>query len=235
MRPVDPNAVLKALWRHKILAFLVMIVSVGSLIDVAFFGPRVYEASAEFVLISPKVPSELDLVKHPELGNLNSDNPVPSSDLSLAAQVVMAKLSSDSTVSLLRDQGSSADYTVTSGTGNGSSIIDITATAATPDAALAASRFVSDQLSGQLRSIQKVNGADDLYLISSLEIDGSQHAVERVSSRLRLIIVVAAGSLVILFGVMSVAHAVDNRTRESDQKTVAPNQPSHWSKEQWTG
>jgi hypothetical protein len=59
-----------------------------------------------------------------------------------------------------------------------------------------------------LHEAQKVNGADDVYLFSSIMVASPDKATEQFSSRLRALIVVFLGGVVAMFGAVSMARSM---------------------------
>ena len=103
---MDPGAVLKTLWRQKLVVVPLLLVTLAGCAYAAVWGPRIYESTASYVIITPKVPTDLELEKNPKLAALNSDNPyLRSSDPTLAGQVVTAKLMSKATADMLASEG----------------------------------------------------------------------------------------------------------------------------------
>lgn len=207
---MEPLTIVRTVWRHRLLAAPVLLLVLLGACYVLFFGPRVYEASATYVLVNPQVPTADQMDRDARLARLDSDNPyLRASDPSLIVQVMIARLSADVTAEALVDAGLGPDYTVAQSAGNGL-ILVITGTSGTPGKALATTRWLSDQLQQQLRTVQKVNGADDLYLFTALPVDVDSGATEKLSSRLRSLILVAIGGAVLLFGAVSAGTALES-------------------------
>lgn len=209
---MNPVSVLKMLWHHKISMVSVLVLTLLAGSYVYFLAPRSYSASTVYVLVTPKVPTAAQLAKDPALAALNSDNPyLRSADSSLIAQVMVTKLSSSDTADSVVAAGLKPDYTVTlpatSGTGQ---LIRIEASGSSPANAIATVEALGDRLKSELRSVQKVNNADDLYLFTALQIDAPNKATEQFSSRLRALIVVVIGGVILLFGAVSIARLVEN-------------------------
>lgn len=220
---MNPVSVLKMLWHHKISMVSVLVLTLLAGSYVYFLAPRSYSASTVYVLVAPKVPTASQLSKDPALAALNSDNPyLRSSDSSLIAQVMVTKLSSSDTVDSMVAAGLKPDYTVTlpatSGTGQ---LIRLEASGSSPASAISTAETLGDRLKSELRSVQKVNNADDLYLFTALQIDAPNKAVEQFSSRLRALIVVVIGGVILLFGAVSIARAVEGwRATRDDSPRV---------------
>lgn len=219
---MDPMSVLKTMWRHKAYVLPVLLLTLLAVGYVFQFGPRSYEANMSFAMVNPQVPTETELLEHPELAELNSDNPyLRSSDPALISDVLITRLSDRSMMESLEDAGLSPDYTVArSANGNGF-VIDIVGVATAPEDAVATTRALGDVLVSELRAIQTVNGADDTYLFTALAISSPDRAEEQFSSRLRSVILVALGGGVLLFGAISLA-----RSLEMSGSRPAPGSPA---------
>ncbi|WP_457964483.1 chain-length determining protein [Arthrobacter sp. D1-29] len=207
---MDPIAVVRTIWQHRIVSIPILVLTALAALYIFEFAPRSYESSSTFAMINPDIPSELDIIKHPELKDLNNKNPyLRSSDPSLIVQVLLTRLNDRSTADLLVEQGLSDQYTVSRGVGglNGF-LVDITGEGETPEKSIATTQALGQLLQEYLREAQKVNGADDLYLFSALVVATPDKAKEQFSSRLRALIVVFLCGVVTMFGSVSVARSM---------------------------
>ncbi|NQX06697.1 chain-length determining protein [Rathayibacter sp. VKM Ac-2856] len=210
---MDPVSVLRTLWRHRLLAGVVLVLTVAAMAYVLVLSPRTYASTATYALVNPKLPTTAELEADPAVAALNSDNPyLRSSDNSLAAQVLVTVLNSDETAEALAAQGLSTQFAVERSAWSGQGLLlSVTADAPTADGSLATTTALGDRLVDTLRGIQTVNGADDRYLFTALEVQTPGKAVEQISDRLRAVIMVAVGGIVLLFGAISIARAVEGR------------------------
>lgn len=207
---MDPIAVFRTIWQHRIVAIPIVLLTALASIYVYQFAPRSYESSATYAMINPDIPSELDVVKNPQLGDLNPKNPyLRSSDPSLIVQVMLTKMNATSTADLLASQGLGDHYTVSRGVGgiNGF-LVDITGEGESPEKSIATTLALGKLLQQYLYDAQKVNGADDAYLFSSIVVATPDKASEQFSSRLRALIVVLLCGAVLMFGAVSVARSM---------------------------
>lgn len=213
---MDPLAVLRTLWRHRIVSIPILLLTLAAGLYVFQFAPRSYETSATYAMINPDIPTQQDLLNNPELGKLNDKNPyLRSSDPSLIVQVLLTRLNDSSMADKLKEQGLSPEYTVSRGVGgiNGF-LVDITGIAETPEKSFATTRALGSTLEQYLYDGQKVNGADDAYLFSSIMVAPPDKATEQFSSRLRSLIAVFLAGVVLMFGAVSIAHSISvTRTR----------------------
>lgn len=209
---MTPVSVLKILWRHKVSMITVLVLTLAAATYVFFYAPRSYMASTVYVLVTPRVPSVEEMRSDPALAAANSDNPyLRSADSSLITQVMATKLSSTDVVDSLKAAGLSPDYTVTlpATTGAGQ-LIRMEATGSSPQLAITTAEALGQRLTAKLRDAQKVNGADDRYLFTALQIDPPSKATEQFSSRLRSMIVVLIGGVILLFGAVSIARMLES-------------------------
>ncbi|MGO4235352.1 chain-length determining protein [Pseudarthrobacter sp. YAF2] len=241
---MTPVSVLKILWRHKVSMITVVVLTLVAAAYVFFYAPRSYMASTVYVLVTPRVPSVEEMRADPALAAANSDNPyLRSADSSLITQVMATKLSSTDVADSLKATGLSPDYTVTlpATTGAGQ-LIRMEATGSSPQLAITTAEALGQRLTAKLRDAQKVNGADDRYLFTALQIDPPSKATEQFSSRLRSMIVVLIGGVILLFGAVSIARMLESsraarkdaadkakpvsRRRRSGDRHAAPEAPA---------
>jgi hypothetical protein len=207
---MDPIAVFRTIWQHRIVAVPIVVLTALAAIYVYQFAPRSYQSSSTYAMINPDIPTQLDVLKDPQLGNLNPKNPyLRSSDPSLIVQVMLTKMNDSATADLLASQDLGDEYTVSRGVGgiNGF-LVDITGEGETPEKSIATTQALGNLLQKYLYDAQKVNGADDAYLFSSIVVATPDKATEQFSSRLRALIVVFLGGVVMMFGAVSVARSM---------------------------
>ena len=209
---MDPMAVIRTIWRQKWFALPAIIIAVGAAYFVYTEGPREYEATLSYAVANPQVPTDEELIADPTLKDLNDDNPyLRSSDPNLVGSVVMTKLNAPETADQLEAMGLSTDYEATPGVGGAGLVVAIRASADSQVKALATLTELGVLFDQNLRDIQKVNGADDRYLFTPILVSSPDRAAEKLSSRLRTVIVVGVCGLVLVFGAISLGTWVDNR------------------------
>ncbi|MGB3771530.1 MAG: hypothetical protein WBA00_10325 [Rhodococcus sp. (in: high G+C Gram-positive bacteria)] len=214
-------AVVRILWRHKLVALPFVILTAALFLGALLFGPRAYQATSSFAMITPSLPSPLEIEQNPELASA-TDNPyLRSSDPTLVLQVGKTRLSSDEAITSLQSDGLSTDFTVGQGLSTSAQILSVTSNAADPDVAVASVRRLGEILDEQIRDVQMVNGASQRYLITVQPINEATGATERISSRLRNAAVAGIGGLVLLIAAVAVARSVD----ESRRTAAAPVPP----------
>ncbi|MFC8038219.1 chain-length determining protein [Paenarthrobacter sp. NPDC057355] len=190
----------------------VLLLTLGASLYIYEFGPRTYETTVNFAVISPDVPRESDVLKNPDLGNLNGNNPyLRATDPSLVTDVAITRLNSTVTAQKLSDLGAGDDYSVRRGSGGNGFIIEITGKGSSPEAATTTTTALASVLKSDLYELQKVNGADDRYLFTALPITPPSQPTEQYSSRLRAVIVVLAAGGVLVFAAASAGSALRSR------------------------
>lgn len=209
---MDPFYIVKTLWSHKLIAIPLVMLVIAASGYAFFFGPRSYESSSAYVLLTPGLPTEGEILTNPSLAG-KSDNPyLRSVDPSLAAQVVTARLGSQEVAQKLQDEGLSTEYAVLPASEFGSGqILRVSASANEPEKAVATTIRLGELLSEELRSIQDIKGADDRYMMTAQAINPPGVPIERMSSRLRSVIMVGIGGVVLVFGAISLVQAMESR------------------------
>jgi hypothetical protein len=206
---MDPIAVLKTYWRYKFWVLPVLLVTLFAGAYVYQLGPRTYESSMSVAIVNPPIPSERELEKKPELDALNKDNPyLRSADPSLITDVIVKMLNSSTTAEDVEAAGLGPEYTVGQGVNSNGFVIDIAGVSKTPESAVKTATLLGQFLERDLREAQKVYGADDSYLYTSLVIAPPDKPTEQFSSRLRSLIVVVLGGGILSFGAVSLGSSI---------------------------
>lgn len=208
---MDPISVIKTLWRHKWVALPVVLLTAAACVYVMFFAQRSYQATMTYALITPKVPTALEVENDPKLAKANTDNPyLRSPDSTLLSQVLITKLGAQETGASLEKQGLGTEYTVAQASSFGSGmLLQLSASGTSPQQAVDTAMALGKQLTTTLHDVQKINGADESYLYSALAVDGPGQAKEIFSSRLRTLIIVAVAGVLLLFGAVSIARSLE--------------------------
>lgn len=220
---MDSNNIFRVLWRSKWVALPILLATLAAVFYVLQLAPRRYESTMTYAVINPQVPSQEQLNNDPALRKLNSNNPyLRSSDNSLIVQSLITKLNDKSSQDALKQEGHSSEYEVTrGGGGNYNFLVDIQGVSSSPTDTVATTTAVGKLLEQDLYSIQKVEGADDTYLFTSLVVSPPSNATEQFSSRLRSAIAVAVAGLVLMFGVVAFMHMLRRRRRPELNRVVA--------------
>lgn len=207
---MDPVAVVKTMWRFKSLVLPVFFITIFAAIFVFQFGPRYFEASVSYALVNPRIPTDKELAANPDLEKVTKSNPfLRSSDPGLITEVIIARLNASTISEALKAEGLSPDYTVAKGINGNGFLVAITGYGDSEEQALATTKALGGHLETDLSSVQKVNGADNSSLFTALSITPLNNATEQFSSRLRSVVMVFIGGIILMFGAVSAARAVE--------------------------
>ncbi|MFC5500795.1 hypothetical protein ACFPJ4_00925 [Lysinimonas soli] len=195
-----------------------LLIAIVATVLVFAYGPRDYESTASYAVVNPDIPTDAQIQADPTLGKLNSNNPyLRSSDPSLVASVVMTQLNAPSTADALAAKGLGKTYTVEPSVSGSGFIATITGTGNTPAQSLATTKELGSMFTSTLRQIQTVNGADDRYLYTAIVASAPDRATEKISSRLRTVIIVAVCGVILIFGSVSLGSALTARRQRREQ------------------
>ncbi|HEU4998667.1 MAG TPA: hypothetical protein VFT68_06950 [Lapillicoccus sp.] len=225
---MDLLNVLRTLRRFKWTTLTIGALTLGAIAALVFVVPKVYQVDAAYVLVNPNVPSEAELAARPDLAAENRDNPyLRFSSQSMVGQVVATRMSSDEVRRDLLAQGISDDYVVAPSNdfGGAGQIVTVSGVGPTPEAASHATEVIVARMGQELRSMQKVYGAVDRYLITQIPVQAPGEAKRVVSGQLRSVIAVGGVGLVVLFAVISVRQAMEARPKDPPAAAAAPPPP----------
>jgi len=220
---MDPLAVIRTIWRMKWFAFPAILLTIAAAAGVYFYGPRTYESSISYALVNPKIPSEEEIELDPTLADLNSDNPyLRSSDPNLIANVVITRLNAPGTADYLEQLGLGTEFLANPGVGGAGLIVSITASGDTEAQSIATIHELGSMFEENLRAIQTVNGADDRFLFTSIVVAEPDRATEKLSSRIRTVIMVGLAGVILIFGSVSLGTWVESsKTKRRQRKSEA--------------
>jgi len=209
---VDLLSLIRTLLHFKWITVLVLGATAAGIATFLVAGPRVYQVEASYVLVNPPLPSESELANNPALRRLNSNNPyLRFSNQAMVGQVVASRVGGNQVRSELIAAGADKDYLIApSGEFGGSGqILQITGLGATPEAAARTGGLVTERMIQELRSMQKVYGADDRYLMTALAIEPPGPPRQQTSGSMRSIMGIAGAGVLVLFMAISIAQAVE--------------------------
>jgi hypothetical protein len=224
---MDPLAVLRTVWRQKWFAIPALVIGIAAAVFVYSEGPRTYDSTQSFALANPRVPTEKEIDADPSLLELNSDNPyLRSSDPNLVANVVITRLNSSETSESLESMGLSTDYTVTSGALGGGLVVSVSAGGDSPDESLAAVDELGQMLTTYLHEVQTVNGAEERFLFTAINVSAPSTPTEQLSSRIRTVIIVGIAGVALVFAAISLGTWIDSiRTKRAVRRARGDDKP----------
>lgn len=225
---MDLLALFATLRRHKLIVLVVMLLTLGADAYIAFGIPPEYESKAQYVLINPPPPpTDAQIERDPKLAALNTNNPfLRLPNPSVVVDVVAQRVSGDDVRRSLVEQGADEEYLVTPTNAIGAgTVLDITGTGHSAEQATRTLTLVAARMNDELREMQKVDGADDRYLIQALPINPPTDPVRKVTSTMRSLIGVTGAGVVLLFALLSIAEAMGPR-RARPVSPVPPAAPA---------
>jgi capsular polysaccharide biosynthesis protein len=226
---MDPMAVFKSLWSQRYWVLPVLLATAAAAVFVLQFGPRTYQSTMSYAVVSPKAPTDTGTKPGRDV---NADNPyLRSSNPTLISDVVITRVRSDEVARRVKARGAGADYSVSEGLTGSGFIIDITGEGSTPQVATSITSEIGSIFERELYSVQKIHGADDRYLYSAIAVTRPSTAVEQFSSRLRAVIMVVLAGGVLMFAATSLGAALSSRrTRQTERAEIVETRNiSHWA------
>jgi hypothetical protein len=223
---MDLLLIARKIWRHKLLTVPVILLTLAGAVYVVAVKEPLYEASTSYLLISPRpAPTAEEIARNPALAKVRADNPYTRfTDQSVVVDVLERRLSTESARRTLMDAGADPRYTVGSGVEFGSSvpIMQITALAATPEAAIQSAKVVGGAAIAELDRMQKEHDVDPGYRITAMRVEEPDGARLKASGQLRMLVGVLVLGTVLLFIVVSVTDALEGLRRERWAEQIAP-------------
>lgn len=223
---MDLLGIVRVVLRHKIVSAVVVLATVVGAVGYYVKAPSTWQASSTYALVGANPPTADQIAKNPALGELNSNNPyLALGDMTTVVSVFSAVMSSNQLRDEVRQNGGDANgYTVAPSDqfNSAGKLIQINTKGHTPGDALNTAQVVDKVLISTLQQLQKVNGADDRYLITALPVTVADSATESVSGKLRSVIMLMIGGMIALFVALSVAEAIRLKLEERRGKRRSP-------------
>lgn len=204
-------ATIQKLWRYKLATLpIIGLVLAGAIYTVAFKAP-VYESDTTYILFSPPPPPTASQIQQDPAIARGTDNPYTRfSDLSVVAQLLATRLTSDETRRALAKRGAYPNYTAVVGGGFGYSTPTLLITGTGPNAqgAVTTADVVGRELAREVEQMQEARGVAPKYRITTQPVVAAHDAKLKPSGKLRALFGVLALGAVLLFFVVSILEAV---------------------------
>jgi hypothetical protein len=204
-------ASIRKLWRYRLVTLPIIGLTLAASIYVLAFRPPTYESTETYVLFTPPpAPTESEIQQDPSILR-GADNPYTRfSDLTVVAQLMATRLSSDEARRALVEQGADQNYAVAPGGGFGYSTptLQITGTGQTAQAAVKTAGVVGSALTRELEQMQQARGVAAKYRITTESVVAAHEAKLRPSGTLRALVGVIALAAILLFFVVSILDAL---------------------------
>jgi hypothetical protein len=219
---MDLFALVRTIWRHKIAAAPVILLMGLGLFYVVAIKPPTYDSDASVQLLyPPAAPTPQQIAQDPKLGKLNANNPFVSlGDPLFVGDAVVDEITSPSAQQQLLSEGVDKRYQAAMSSDPGNPpIIDITGVGKTQAIALYGAQKVTALAQADLIKMQAADGVNPVYMITSEVLIAPTQASATVTSKLRTLIAVLGGGIILLFVVISGAEAIE-RKRADDLEDV---------------
>jgi hypothetical protein len=218
---MDLLSISRAVWRHKLATVPVLLIMLVGMAYVLVGKKPVYEAKSSYILLPPPTaPPTTAPLRHPARKGASPNNPFTGyGNLSVVVDILSQTMTSPAEGQVLANQGVTGPYTVASlpsmfGNNGAAPIIQVAAQGPSPLAARASATLVGREVQSQLANIQAAQGTSKQYWIGSLELTHPDRAQQQASSKLRNLIAVIAVGVILLFVVVSVMNAREERKRD---------------------
>jgi capsular polysaccharide biosynthesis protein len=210
---MDLLSIVQTLWRRKLFAIPVILLTLIGGIYVIKVKPPVYESSASVLLITPNPPTPAQIAADPKLRKINTNNPyIDYGDLQIVGDAVIELVTSDAAQPALISAGVDPRYTLSLSDDVGDPpIIEITGVGSTPQQAIHSAGVLAQVSTEDLYQLQKQQGVNHLYMIQATDLVRPTQATLSDSGKLRSLIAVLGLGTLLLFIVISVTDAVDKR------------------------
>jgi hypothetical protein len=231
---MDLLSIVRKVWRYKVVALPVVLLTLCGAVYVVAVKEPVYEASSSYVMLNPpEPPTEEEIARDPSLRGIKADNPYARfSDQTVVVAVLANRMGSESTRRALLEKGADPRYEVArdSEFGFSTPIVKITAEGGSPAVATTSAKLVGNALIRELDRLQQ--GIDPRFRIKPNEVDPPDRAELKASGQLRMLVGVFGLGALLLFIVVSVADALTT-LRSAPGGRAAPS-PLAVTDEPWT-
>jgi hypothetical protein len=223
---MDLVAIAQSVWRYKLVTIPVILLTFVGVVYMGVLKPATYQADASYILMAPPAPPTADqIAKDPALGRINSNNPyLRFGDLSVVVDLLTQSMATDATRQALVNQGADPRYTLAPSADFGAAapIIQISGIGSSAYSAIRSAQLVSKATIKMLSDLQRAQGTNPAYMITTLTVSAPTTALLQVSSKLRSVIAVLALGAILLFVVVSTmsglaARRAPHRLRATDE------------------
>jgi hypothetical protein len=214
---MDLVAMAQTVRRYKFATLPVILLTGVLAFYVMFLTTPEYVATGSYILVAPPpAPTQEQIARDPALGKVNANNPLVSyGNLQVVGLIVSQEMSSPSVEDRLLREGVDPMSSVANDTIYANApLLDITGVGTTAAAAARSGMLEGQELVKLLNDIQAREGVSPGYRITASPLVLPEQASLKTSSKLRDLIMVMVVGIILLFVVVSVGKARDERKRE---------------------
>jgi hypothetical protein len=208
----------RAVLKHKFIAGTLLAATVAGSVAGFVKTPTTYQTEASLVVLAPT--KQVSTAPSPagNAGGVQTVNPFLSfgGSQETAAQVLMVRMSDDEVANELDGLGVNSQWKFEVKGGSGP-VINVTATGATPDKALASAQHIVDTAMDQLTKLQNDAGSPQDQLIKASEVTTPSVPTRVYDTNLRVAVLIAALGLLLTIGIPNAIEGVKRgRARRGD-------------------
>jgi hypothetical protein len=222
---MDVLSLLRLVGRHwRVTAPALLLTLIGLVAALQLSSPT-YQATGSIVLLSPPEAPDVNAppgsAPAPEVGQ----NPFARyGDLSIVADILARVMDSDSMRAEIEAKGISG-YEVLANSESRGPVIEVVGEEPTPDAAIRSAESVLGEVDATLIELQKAEGADPDYFISSAPLEPASTATAMYGSTVRAAIAALAVGLLCTLALAVLAEAVVQRRPARPTTAAGPPVP----------
>jgi hypothetical protein len=227
---MDPLAIFRTIWRNKVVAIPIMVLTLVALLYVVAEKPPTYSASASVLFEGPpSPPTQAQIAADPALGKINSTNSLLDyGSLVQVADVSLELLGSSASQNAMAQGGFAPKYKAALSTAFGTPpIIDITGSGSSSAQAIQSANTVARQIASDVRQIQVEQGVNPYYMIKAEDLVTAVSATKSISGKMRSAISYLGVGIVLLLILVSLSEGLRRRRRdgESSDGLTQPSSP----------
>jgi hypothetical protein len=212
---MDIFTIAQTIWRHKLVTVPISLLIVVGATYVFMFAPTTYKAAGSVLIVNPpSAPTPAQIAADPSLKTANTNNPYASTGyLPAVADVVINIVQGDHAQQQLLAAGMNPQSTIALG-GNfvgPAPILQVTGVGKTPAEAIKSCGLLTKEAVDTLHDIQVAQNVNPFYLIKGITLVQPTSATTAVSGKLRSLIGVVAGGIIVMFIGISMAEAMNKR------------------------
>lgn len=211
---MDLISIFQAVWRRKLIASVIILITLAGAFYELKVKPPVYQASSSFLLVNPPAgPTTAQIALNPKLAKIDPNNSFANfGNLDLVADVVIDLVTAPSAQQSLVQAGADPRYQVALANDFDSPpIIEITGIGASAQEAIRSADLVTTAAMTDLYQMQKSQDISNFYLIKSIQVVQPREAQKTESGKLRTLIVILALGMLMLFLAVSTMDAIEKR------------------------
>lgn len=210
---MDLDSIVGALLRHKVIALLSILATIGALIAVYQASDPVYQARSSLIIVPPAPPTEGE-ASDPDL--TGRDNVYQRfGDISIVASIVADRVGGQVSRDSLVSEGVDGRFEValTDRFGGAKPLVDVISFGTSSAGALEDNQTLINAFNAELQTLQAEEGTLPRWMFSTRPVETPSRAEQQLSSTLRSLGAVGALGALGLLTAISIADTLGPRSR----------------------